>query len=219
MFRLIKREYIYLALAIVLVVVLFFKFIEIERLNNQSLLLKDTIRNYQIELGGLQKQVWEQSAKIKTQQQAIRDGDVTKEELIKTETRLLSTVIKLEAEVRSLKDSLRLQPETQIVYIKDSVESYKAIRLPFENRYKDEYIDIKTGVKEDATWYYDIKAPLSAKVLIDVNSRNPKAVVITESPYIPIKEVSTIVIPKKKPFYEKWYFAGGVGLILGLLVK
>ena len=120
MFRLIKREYIYLALAIALVVVLFFKFIEIERLNNQSLLLKDTIRNYQIELGGLQKQVWEQSAKIKTQQQAIRDGDVTKEELRKTKTRLLSTVIKLEAEVRSLKDSLRLQPETQIVYIKDS---------------------------------------------------------------------------------------------------
>jgi len=169
---------------------------------------RDSVSTYRITIDGLEQTVSEKSALILTKEQAIATGLVEIDRLKAIHMKEIVTNARLKGEIRVLKDSLSLPPETEIVYVQVSGDKKPAVVLPFEWTYEDKFISLTTGIKLDTKPYFDLSVPFQGEISVGyVKSgfmkTEPKGVFTTENEYIEIDEMNVVIIQEEKAWWQK----------------
>lgn len=189
----------------------------LERVLDYNETLKDSITNYSLKIDGLEVEVSETSASIITLKEALQLEIIDKELYKKLYLTSLSSITKLNGQIIILKDSLQVLPDSIFTTIVDTNRTYQAIKLPYEWSYKDKYLDFKTGVRENNHPYFSVNMSLDAKIIIGARKQSI-GILVTDNPYFKTTKMEVVIIHGKQPFYSKWWFTGGVGIIIGSLL-
>lgn len=192
---------------------------EINRGQDNILALRDTVRTYEITIDSLKKTVFEKSALILTQNEAIEAGIIQKEQLKKTNIKLVATNTDLKGEIRLLKDSISLlEQNVHFVYVSDSMGSFNAVKLPYSWNYSDKYVNFSTGIGENKLGHFSLSLPLDLTVTSGYDKKGvAKSVVVTPNPYIYIRDINTTIIASPKKWYQQWWVTGLMGFTAGVL--
>jgi hypothetical protein len=93
--------------------------------------------------------------------------------------------------------------------------------LPFSWEYNDQYLGLKTGIRENKTGWFDLNAPVKLDITLGDRKGKPIAAVTTPSPYITITDFNVVNIQKETWYMKPWVpWAGGAagGFIAGWAV-
>jgi len=184
------------------------------------LALRDTVRSYEITIDSLKKTVFEKMALVLTQKEAIEAGFIEREQLKKTNMRLVATNTDLKGEIRLLKDSINIIGDNiQFVYVKDSTGSFNAVKLPYEWGYTDRYVNFSTGIGENRLGHFSLSLPLDLTITSGYDKKGvAKSVVVTPNPYLYIRDINTTIIASPKKWYQQWWVTGLMGFTVGVLM-
>ena len=194
---------------------------EVNRGQDNILALRDTVRTYEITIDRLKRTVFEKSALVLTQKSAIEAGILEKEQLKKTNIKIVATNTDLKGEIRLLKDSISLLGQkVQFVYIKDSTGAFSAVRLPYEWDYSDRYVKFNTGIGENKLGHFSLSLPLDLTITAGYDKKGvAKGVVGTPNPYVYIRDINTTIIASPKKWYQQWWVTGIMGFTAGVLIS
>lgn len=135
----------------------------------------------------------------------------------------LQSVTTLQSEIRVLKDSLQVLPDSVIITVYEKDTNFKALKLPFSWEYNDQYVTLKSGINSSAQPHFDLKMVLDGEVLVGYNKKGPIGAFVTTNPYITITNLNVKVEAAKPKWYEsKWFYFGmgfGVNTLLLTLFK
>lgn len=193
---------------------------EISRGQDNILALRDTVRSYEITIDSLKKTVFEKMALVLTQKEAIEAGFIEREQLKKTNMRLVATNTDLKGEIRLLKDSISIIGDNiQFVYVTDSTGSFNAVKLPYEWGYTDKYVSFNTGIRENKLGYFGLSVPLDLTITSGYDKKGvAKSVVVTPNPYLYIRDINTTIVASPKKWYQQWWVTGLMGFTVGVLM-
>ena len=191
---------------------------------NQSLsAAKSELSFFKLVVDSLEYNVATKQAELVDMKQLIKQESSLKSKYKALYLKSLESITTLTAEIRILKDSLNQLPDSIIVTIYEKDSTYRAVKLPFEWEYKDNYIYLKSGIASTAQPYFDLKIPLQGEILIGHNKNGPVGAFITNNPYITTTSLDIKVANRPTKWYEsKWlYFGMGFSLnyILINLIK
>jgi hypothetical protein len=192
--------------------------------------LNSQISTYSMMLDGEKKFVTQKEQEILTLKQAIKNGDISKEELRKLHLKDLSEISRLELQVDTLLTNI--SHNGQIITIlnsritnqngnQDTISRYNAIRLPFSFDQKDKWLNLSGIFNSIGKMNIDIKLNFNADLLIGIDKTTKKntAILTTDCPYIKTVSFNSVKMDTPK---EKHYGIGifmGYGFNLGSTVK
>lgn len=182
--------------------------------------LNDTVHHYQITLQSLQYEVSQQSAVILTQRQALEAGLLEREQLKALHMKAVNTNVSLQAEIHVLRDSLKALPQTIFITVKDTTGiAAHYVKIPFTLlNVQESYLQLSAGMTVNRNAWFDLTIPVS-KFDVTVGWQRdgwfrlkPVGTVVTDNPYITVKQMEVTVIDRPKKWYDrKWlYVVGGV---------
>ena len=184
--------------------------------------LNDTIRTYKYTIGDLEKTAVEKNQIIVSQNEAYKTLLIEKEEQRKLNLKKVTEVTSLKGEIRILKDSLAHTGNVIIVTPCDSTEKPRpAIELPFTFSQQDKYLNLKGGFDVKGKMNIDLKVPLAVDVWsgVDRKTKQYKAVLTYDNPYLMDIDITSVKIDIPKPFYDKLWFRAttlGVAFVGGM---
>lgn len=177
------------------------------------------ITTYAYQVGELQKEMWQKDAIITTQRQAIKAGELAKEDLKRLNIKYLSEITKIKSQVSIMLDSIK---HDGIVITQPCPEgdSLPVIYLPFRFVEQGKYIDLRGEFDERGIMSLNLNVPVNIDVLLSRNGKNKgfKTTVTTDNPYVKISDLVTIKTDvKDSP--SRWGIGvtGGVGVPLNNL--
>jgi len=182
--------------------------------------VRDSIRHYSVTIDGLKNSVYEKSAIILSQDQAIQAGIIERDYLKKLHIKEIITNTDLNGTIRVLRDSLKMSPETIFVTIKDtSGVASDYIRVPFTLLdVNEKYISLEAGMRKNRLSYFDLSVPVSGEMTIGYKRSGflktiPVGLFTSKNPYLSINQMDVLIIQEPKHFYQKTWFhflAGGL---------
>lgn len=193
----IKVKY-FIAAAIAILNVVFFGGWGISRLSYESasdqIIASQTqlMNMYVYTIGDLQKEVIQKSAVIISQKEAIREGELAREELKLLKIKHLSEITKLKAEVKIMFDSISHTGVVAPVPPCDTEEYLPSIYLPFRFVEKNRYVDMVGEFDENGTMSMDLTVPAGIDVYISKDKNGYKTTVTTDNPYLRINDMISI---------------------------
>jgi hypothetical protein len=156
---------------------------------------------------------YEKEQEILTLKEALNKGLVDKETLKALNLKYISEVTQLKGKVRILIDSLANSGD--IIFFNDcdslTLDTTKVIKLPFTFEKIDKHYQISGGFTNNGTMYETLTVPLTIDIYTawDRPSREYRAIVTTENPYVLFNGVRSLKMDLQKP---KLY---GFGVFVG----
>jgi len=184
---------------------------------NDNLLVIDS---YEVEIGGLKRQVYEKEQLILTKNEAIKTGYLEKERYRKLYLNSISHVADLTIEISILKDSLT--HTGVIVSVPDPVTHAEApaILLPFTFQKYDRWIKLDGTFDTKGNMYYSLLLPdIDIDLTIGTKKQQPVISAMTSYPYITSINISSVQVVRTERLYNKSWFWGGIGFAGGVVVS
>jgi hypothetical protein len=179
---------------------------------------RDSIEAYQIVVGSLDLLIKQKDAMILSKDEAISAGIIEREYLKKLHLKELITNTDLKGEIKILQDSLKKQPGTIIIHIKDSLDgSY--VKIPFTLlNLKEKYVNLSAGMNLDGTSWFDLNIPFNGTVTVGYQKSGflktkPVGIFSSDNYYLKINNMDVVVVADKKKFYQKTWFHIAVGAV------
>ena len=191
--------------------------------------LRDSVKHYQVKIGKLEYQVFEQGQVILTQKEAIKTGLVEKEALRKLNFKYLSELTTANGTISILRDSIG---HNGVVYI-DTTTHKPVIGLPFTFGDTTKHYTFSGGFNIKGKMNFALKVPISLQVYTGVDKKGKaKASIVTDNPYVIIDKITSLKVDYPKPsrigfgatvgygaFYANKQILFGPGVIIGLQFK
>jgi len=201
----IKNKYLLIVASVVLIgVFLLGGYLSRQRLNRQHLnalsAYADTIRQYKYKMDSLTKYASERDQIVITQKQALEANLIEKEELRKLNIKYLAEVTSLKSQLSIVSGNVSHTGRIELIPLK-SGSTKPVINLPFTFSKKDEYIDVKGGFDKKGVMNIDINVPITVDVWtgVDRTTKDYKAVITTDNPYIKVIDVRSVKVDLLKP--------------------
>jgi len=178
------------------------------------------IDSYEVEIGGLKRQVYEKEQMILTKNEAIKTGYLEKERYRKLYLNSISHVADLTIEISILKDSL--SHTGVIVSVPDPVTHAErpAILLPFTFQKYDRWIKLDGTFDVKGTMYYSLVLPdIDIDLTIGMKKKQPVISAMTTYPYISAINISSVQVVSPDRFYNKTWFKVGIGFAGGVVAS
>lgn len=189
-----------------------------------------TINRYVVKIGGDSVYIAEKEQEILTKKQAIKNGELEREELRKLNLKQANELTRLKLRIDTLLDNVTHNGQiieifdSQIANYKpanDTITKQKAILLPFSFEKKDEWLNLLGNFDSQGKLGINLKLdiPLDIWTGIDKSTKLPIAKVSTKCPYLGILSINSIKMDTKKPTHYGIGVQIGYGVILGNPVK
>jgi len=180
----------------------------------------ELINSYEIEIGGLKRQVYEKEQLILTKNEAIKTGYLEKERYRKLYLNSISHVADLTIEISILKDSLT--HTGVLVSVPDPVthDERPAILLPFTFQKYDRWIKLDGTFDIKGSMYYSLVIPgIDIDLTIGTKKKQPVISAMTTYPYITSINISSVQVVRTERLYNKSWFWGGIGFAGGVVAS
>lgn len=171
--------------------------------------LKDEISRYSITMGDLTLQVAEKEQVILTQREAIRKGNITREEMRKLDMKRVAEITRLNMRIDTL---LQISSDTEVVFIDTCSGIPKpALLLPYTWSKKDEWLTLKDSCDIKGVNHVSLSmdVPLSLFGAVDKETKKYKVVATTPNRYVKFTEINSDKLDVQRD--KKW----GIGVIGG----
>ncbi len=183
---------------------------------------RDSIKTYEIKIGGLNITVSEQNALVLTQKEAIEAGIIEREFLRKLHLTDVIAQATLKGRIKILEDSLALHPDVQIITIKDTSGIYHDYaRIPFTLLdINTEQLILSAGMSKDKHPWYNLDVPFSGKLLLSYKrdglfkSKYPVGIFSSENRNLSISQAEITIIQEKKSFLNSWWVHAAEGALI-----
>ena len=180
--------------------------------------LNAKISHYTVELNNKTIYVTEVEQEMETLKQAIRDGDVEKEELRKLNIKQINELTRLRLRIDTLLADIEHSGEIVfdlsdliIESVIDSTDKYNSIKLPFHFNKKDKWLDLYGAFSSEGKLDISLKmdAPIDVWGVLKKKEKTPSVMVTSENPYIKTLTLSSIKfdMPKTRRY--------GIGINVG----
>ena len=224
------KKYLYITLAILIASLVIFYAGGVsarkkaDRLTHQLAVARidnlELIDSYEVEIGGLKRQVYEKEQLILTKNEAIKTGYLEKERYRKLYLNSISHVADLTIEISILKDSL--SHTGVLVSVPDPVthDERPAILLPFTFQKYDRWIKLDGTFDIKGSMYYSLVIPgIDIDLTIGTKKKQPVISAMTTYPYITSINISSVQVVSPDRFYNKTWFKMGVGFAGGIIAS
>jgi hypothetical protein len=224
-----KYKYIIIAVIVVLIISFIVGRLSANTIIRQQtenlIAARDSIKQYSVKIAGLENFVFEKNAIILSQKESIEAGIIENERLRKLHLKELVTNTELAGTIKILRDSLKLQPGTTIITIKDTTGlSHDYVKIPFKLLdVKEKYVSLAAGMNVNCTAYFDLSVPFTGTISIGYIKSGflkttPKGVYTTTNPYITVNSMDVLIVKEKERFYNKTWFhvLCGAGIVEGI---
>ncbi|MFA5638635.1 MAG: hypothetical protein WC961_07140 [Anaerovoracaceae bacterium] len=179
--------------------------------------IKDTVYHYAITVDGLKMQIWEQKQVILSQKDAINAEILDKEKLRKLYIRQVESNTVIKGTLKAVRDSIaNIKPE--VIIVKDtSGMPHPYLRLPFQESYSDDYLNLSFNINEDASWGFGVDFALDLDITAGwvktgFLKTEPRVFATTNSPYVNIVNIQGVKIENPVWYDKPWI--RGVGYAL-----
>lgn len=168
-----------------------------------------------IELDNARKYITFVEQQNKTIRQAKKDGDVTIEELKKLQYKTVNELTKAKIKIEVLRDSVK--HNGQIITIYDTIykdNPRKAIVLPFSFKDSTEFYSLKGRFNDNGVLRTELSVPAEFDVYggYDKKTKELKATVVTNNPFIMVEEVKSFKFDAPKPKKYSISLQAGYGI-------
>ena len=188
----------------------------IETLESNNTTLRKSMVTYKIKVDGLERTVSERNSLILTQKEALKQEQIKKEYLRKTNMEQLSEIISLKANFSLFKDSVGHNGTiTQIPQNNPNTALKPAILLPFQFSDTTKYYSFKGGFDIKGKMNFELSSKIDLDITVgkDKKSGEYKAVVSTPNPFVTIGNInSTHISEKDKRFCIAVFGGYGIGI-------
>jgi hypothetical protein len=179
-----------------------------------------TINRYVVKIGGDSVYIAEKEQEILTKKQAIKNGELEREELRKLNLKQANELTRLQLRIDTLLTNVTHNGQiieilnSQIANYKpanDTITKQKAILLPFSFEKKDEWLNLAGNFNNQGKLDISLKldVPLDIWTGVDKLTKLPIAKVSTKCPYLGILSINSIKMDTKKPTRY------GIGVFMG----
>ena len=173
--------------------------------NSQIVALKDTINSYKIVIGGLTKYVTEKDQLITDQREALQRGELERKELRALNLKRVNELTALKIRIDTLLQNI---PNTGTVVYIDTCMGYdppqSAILLPFSFEKADKWMTLRGDFDQKGQLGVNLRVNASVDVWtgIDKSTKQYKAVITSDNPYLKITDIKSMKfdLPKPKKF-------------------
>ena len=180
--------------------------------------LNAKISHYTVELNNKTIYVTEVEQEMETLKQAIRDGDVEKEELRKLNIKQINELTRLRLRIDTLLADIEHSGEIVfdlsdliIESVIDSTDKYNSIKLPFHFNKKDKWLELYGAFSSEGKLDISLEmdAPIDVWGVLKKKEKTPSVMVTSENPYIKTLTLSSIKfdMPKTRRY--------GIGINVG----
>ena len=179
--------------------------------------LKDQIKHYVIRIGNDSVYISSKEQEILTQKEAIRQGEITREELRKLNLKQANEITRLKLRVDTLLEDVSHNGTIITVHDTITLKPNNCMLLPFSFSKKDPWLNLTGSFNSQGILDISIKMDMFIDLWagIDKKTKKPTAVLTSKNPYINTLSISSIKLdmPKKK------YYGIGVCAGYGLDLK
>lgn len=191
-------------------------------LNDIYVALNDTVEHFKYRIDTTAFYASRISQIVVSQKEAIRNLEITKEELRKLNLKKANELTKLKLQVDTLLTNISSTGNIMVVY--DTIiapDSINVIRLPFTFEQKDEWLDLFGAFNHKGELGINLKmdVPVDLWTGIDKKTKQPIAILTTPNKYIQTINITSLKMDMPKP---KKYGIGlqfGYGVIFGDPIK
>jgi len=183
--------------------------------------VRDSVKTYEVDINGLKNFVALKNAVIADQKEAIKAGLIEIDRLKALHIKEVVTNAELQGTIKILRDSLKLQPGTVIITVKDtSGISRDYVRLPFTLLdIKEPYLNLNAGMNANRTAYFGMSVPVSGTMTIGYKKAGflkskPVGVFTSDNPYLHIDNMDILIVQERKKWYQYWYVHALAGIVL-----
>ncbi len=178
-------------------------------LNQADSLFQTEISKYKATIDGLEYKVSEKEQVVMSQREAIRKGELSREEMRKLDVKRVADITRLEAMIDTL---LTIPPNTKVVYVDTCTGIPRpAMLLPFSFEKKDKWFSLTGEYNVKGSLQIGLKMSIPLDIIggVDRDSKKYKVVVTTPNPYIDVLSINSqkLDVPK----VHKW----GMGFMVG----
>ena len=166
--------------------------------------LSTEIHTYQVMIGDQKTFIAQKEQEIKSQREAIKDGDIKREELRKLNLKQVNEITRLKLRVDTLLQDVH--NSGGVITIHDTVynTNQNAVLLPFVVTKYDEWLSLKdsTDIKGVTTVSLKMDVPIDLWAGIEKKTKNPIAILTSKNRYINVLSISSIKLdtPKDKHY-------------------
>jgi len=158
--------------------------------------LRDSVKQYQVTIGKMDYQAFEQGQIILSQKDAIKTGLLEKEALKRLNIKYLTELTSANGLVSILRDSIG---HNGVVYM-DTTTHRPAIVLPFTFGDTTKHYTFSGGFSVTGKMNVSLAVPISLRVYTGIDRKGKaKATILTDNPYITIGEITTLKVDVPKP--------------------
>jgi len=174
--------------------------------------LNDTIKHYKVTVNNLTLYVAEKNQLVTTQREALQRGEIERAELKALNLKKVSEITALNLKIEALMQNI---PNTGTIVYLDTCMGYDipqaAMLLPFSFIEENKWMNLRGDFDEWGRLDVSLKIPAKLDVWtgLDKNTKQYKAVVTADNPYISITGISSFKFNAPKP--KRW----GLGIICG----
>lgn len=214
----IKAKYI-LGAILIAILLLFGSGWYLGRKHSQSVLtpvlnaFTDTIKRYTIEINDQKTYVTEREQEVKTLREALKAGEISREELRKLNIKYLNELTRLKIAIDTLLSNV--SHNGQVVTLHDTVtinNNKKAIILPFSFYRADQWLDsLKGNFDKNGVLSVKLRLNLDLNIwsVVQKGSKTPSVFVTTTCPYVGIMKIDSKELDILKD--KRW----GIGVFAG----
>ena len=180
--------------------------------------LNAKISYYTVLINGDRTYITEKEQEIATLREAIRSGDIEKEELRKLNIKKVNEVTRLKLRIDTLLADV--EHDGEIVFdlsdliiesVVDSLDKYNSIKLPFHFNKKDKWLDLYGAFSSEGKLDISLKmdVPVDLWGVLKKKEKTPSIIITSENSYIKTLSVSSIKfdMPKTRRY--------GIGINVG----
>lgn len=177
------------------------------RYNRAILGHKEEIRRYTVMLDSQDVVVAEKDQEILSQREAIKRGDIEREELRKLNIKRVNEITRLKLRIDTL---LTIKPDTNIFVI-DTCNGKPVLPLPYSFSKKDQFLTLNGTIDTKGTLDLGLgmDIPLDVYGAIDKDTKNYKVAITTANKYVNLLSISSQKFDVPSP--KKW----GIGFQIG----
>lgn len=179
---------------------------------NNLIAARDSIKHYDIEVEGLQNQVWEKNAIILSQEDAIKAGLLREEILKKLHIKEVITNAELSGVIARQDSLLKLPPKTEFITIKDSSGIKKNyVRYPFQLlNVHDKYLSLDAGLDSLKQAWYKNEVPFDGNVTIGYKrsgflKTTPVGIFASDNQYLKVNTMDIYINKESEKWFQKWW--------------
>jgi hypothetical protein len=184
---------------------------------------KDTVKQYSVIIDGLKSSVHEKQAIIISQSDAIKVGILERDRLKALHLKEIVTNAELSGTIKVLRDSLKIQPGTIIITVRDTAGIYRDyIQIPFTLlNVNEKYLSLGAWMRQNKTAYFDLSVPLSGEMSIGFKKdglfkkQYPVGLFTSNNPYLKINSMDVLIVQEPVRWYQRWYVHALIGGVAG----